>query len=512
MDRGWGQSDEDDAVSSASSASSASSPGRMPSPWGVRRGATLGELFGDLSGWKTSPPRPPLARQGTPPDATAPDGDGAGSAPLANDPLRPLGSSADDLEKMLTEPLWRLQDAHLPDALALVGRVRSALARIEVAVVAEAMERGLPGSEGHSPVDWTTAAEGSAAPKPDPRHVSQVVDVARSCRVASPGDGAAGSALGAPPDREMPGAEVFAEAFTGGALSLDRAGMIARFARDVAAVGDPEAIAADVESLVGVASHGEEGRGVPIRELARAIRFATRLIRPAKDLERDEARQRLGRGLVKSSGPAGMSTYRLTLDPEGAAVIDSAVADLSAPVPGPDGELDPRSAATRRADALLTLVGRAVAAGQVEEGLAPGERAQVVVTIPLAHLEDGLRGAGLTLSGELLSPAVVRRMACDARIIPMVLGADGQLLDLGRSRRLFSPAQRLAAWRRDGHCSFPGCSIPATWTEVHHEHWWSRGGPTDLSNAALLCQRHHSLVHTRDLRATIDATGVTWHV
>ncbi|GAA1896155.1 hypothetical protein GCM10009814_27140 [Lapillicoccus jejuensis] len=66
-------------------------------------------------------------------------------------------------------------------------------------------------------------------------------------------------------------------------------------------------------------------------------------------------------------------------------------------------------------------------------------------------------------------------------------------------------------WRRDKHCSYPGCTVPATWCDVHHAEWWSRGGTTDRSNAALLCRRHHTHVHTHDLRATVTSTGVTWH-
>jgi uncharacterized protein DUF222/HNH endonuclease len=116
------------------------------------------------------------------------------------------------------------------------------------------------------------------------------------------------------------------------------------------------------------------------------------------------------------------------------------------------------------------------------------------------------------MTGELLSPAVLRRMACDARILPMVLGGDGEVLDLGRSERLFTPAQRKAIWHRDRQCTFPGCTIPAQWTDVHHVEWWSRGGPTNVSNGALLCGRHHTLVHERQLHASLTDTGVTWHV
>lgn len=266
---------------------------------------------------------------------------------------------------------------------------------------------------------------------------------------------------------------------------------------------------AGAEILVRAASDGPDGRALSTRELIKAIRYATQLIKPAADLEADERKRRLARSLVKGTGPAGMWDYRVRLDAEGAAILDAAVEALSEPVKGPDGERDPRTAATRRADALLEVVRRGVGA--------PGEmptteNAQVIVTIPWADLQDGCRGAGLTLTGELLSPGVLRRMACDARIFPMVLGAQGEVLDLGRGRRLFSPAQRKVIWRRDGHCTYPGCTIPAQWTDVHHVTWWARSGPTDIANGALLCGRHHTLVHDRDLTADIDTTGATWHL
>ncbi len=135
----------------------------------------------------------------------------------------------------------------------------------------------------------------------------------------------------------------------------------------------------------------------------------------------------------------------------------------------------------------------------------------MVVTIPLADLLESVTGAGLTATGELLSAAAVRRLACDGHLIPMVLGGRGEVLDLGRAARLFTPAQRRAVSHRDRHCTYPASTRDASWCDVHHLRWWSLDPPTDLANAALLCQRHHTLVHQRDLTGTADANGVTWH-
>jgi hypothetical protein len=88
----------------------------------------------------------------------------------------------------------------------------------------------------------------------------------------------------------------------------------------------------------------------------------------------------------------------------------------------------------------------------------------------------------------------------------------GELLDLGRTVRLATPKQVQALWIRDQGCTFPGCSRPPSWCDAHHVWHWCDGGPTDLSNLALLCPRHHTIVHQKGCTATVTTTGVTWHL
>jgi len=88
-----------------------------------------------------------------------------------------------------------------------------------------------------------------------------------------------------------------------------------------------------------------------------------------------------------------------------------------------------------------------------------------------------------------------RRLACQAKILPAVLGGRSEVLDLGRSRRLHSAAQRRAIRIRHHQCQADGCTVPAAWCETHHPHAWSAGGKTDLDNAALLCSHHHHRAH-----------------
>ncbi len=129
-----------------------------------------------------------------------------------------------------------------------------------------------------------------------------------------------------------------------------------------------------------------------------------------------------------------------------------------------------------------------------------GDATTMVVTIDLQTLISDLGTAtlGVTAPGDSLDRITAdeaRRLACNAQIVPAVLGADGEVLDLGRSRRLFSRAQRRALLLQHPTCQAEGCSIPGAWSEAHHWRPWSQGGPTDLANAVLLCSIHHHRAH-----------------
>ena len=169
----------------------------------------------------------------------------------------------------------------------------------------------------------------------------------------------------------------------------------------------------------------------------------------------------------------GMVAISGQLDPESGAVLSAALDPLSAPNPcQATGSRDPRQADRRRADALIELCRRATAAG----GNAPTtSKAQIVVTIGYDQLLGAVRGAGTTLAGQVLSPHSVRKLACDATIIPMVLGSQSQPLDVGRTKRLVTPALLAALWARDKGCTYPGCGRPPQWADAHHVTHWAEG-------------------------------------
>lgn len=104
-------------------------------------------------------------------------------------------------------------------------------------------------------------------------------------------------------------------------------------------------------------------------------------------------------------------------------------------------------------------------------------------------------GAGALVFTGPVAAATLRKIACDADIIPVVLGSKGEIIDIGRKARLFTQAQRLALTARDKGCAFPDCTIPAPWREAHHITYWSQGGSTATTNGVLLCSYHHHIIH-----------------
>ncbi|MGM7668740.1 HNH endonuclease signature motif containing protein [Microbacterium sp. A93] len=110
-----------------------------------------------------------------------------------------------------------------------------------------------------------------------------------------------------------------------------------------------------------------------------------------------------------------------------------------------------------------------------------------------------------------VDPTMIRQLACEADLVPVVLGGRGEVLDVGRSQRLFSRRLRQAITARDGGCAAPDCSIPAPWCEAHHIQHWQHGGPTSVQNGVLLCSHHHHAVHSEAWEIRVE-DGVPWFI
>lgn len=183
-------------------------------------------------------------------------------------------------------------------------------------------------------------------------------------------------------------------------------------------------------------------------------------------------------------------------------------------------QLDQRTRPQRLLDGLVGACEAALAGGKLPA--AGGLRPQVMVTIDYRDLLERLDGADTNLgparsnAGTLMfagpvTAKTVRRIACDADILPIVLGGKGRILDIGRASRVFPPHIRKAIAARDGGCAFPQCTIPASWCEAHHIDYWSRGGSTGTGNGVLLCTHHHHLIHKEQWRIQLRG-GVPWFI
>ena len=242
---------------------------------------------------------------------------------------------------------------------------------------------------------------------------------------------------------------------------------------------------------------GRQGTAAHVERIVRGWRKVDRLA------EAREAKQRhAGRALHVYQDDDGMVIVRGRLEPEVGALFMRALAaaretlyqrargeEVSALA---DPIADPPSMAQQQADALALLAESAL--HQTLDPGAPGERYQVVVHVDAAVLADPDQpGQSVLEDGVRVSAETSRRLACDATRVVMRHDEDGRLLEVGARTRTIPPALRRALHHRDRGCRFPGCGI--RFAEGHHVRHWSQGGPTTVSNLALLCRRHHRAVH-----------------
>jgi hypothetical protein len=210
----------------------------------------------------------------------------------------------------------------------------------------------------------------------------------------------------------------------------------------------------------------------------------------------------------------GMVRVDGDLDPEaGETLLTALGAVMDAEVRGGTDE-ESRTPAQRRADALHELCrqwldrrDRPTVAGErphltmtvPAEAIAQGSGAAAVASRP-AHGDDPLppHPGGVVAELDHVGPVrgeIVRRLACDAAVMRIVMAGASQPLDVGRRTPVVPPAMRRAVIARDRCCRFPGCDRPHPWCDSHHCVHWADGGVTALANLVLLCRRHHRLVH-----------------
>jgi len=179
-----------------------------------------------------------------------------------------------------------------------------------------------------------------------------------------------------------------------------------------------------------------------------------------------------------------------------AAILQGAIEAITAPRKHGADRIDPSTG--RRID-YATLLGQGFCE-LIEhlpvDALPHHGRVAATLLVTLDHdvLASTLGAAGFH-DGEPLSPGEVRRLACNAGLIPVVFGTPSVPIDRGREKRLFNQAQSILMALRDKGCRAETCQRPPSWCEAHHWQPWSRGGKTDLADGVLLCGFHHRLAH-----------------
>ncbi|HEX6515529.1 MAG TPA: DUF222 domain-containing protein, partial [Nocardioidaceae bacterium] len=162
---------------------------------------------------------------------------------------------------------------------------------------------------------------------------------------------------------------------------------------------------------------------------------------------------------------------------------------------------DAREYSTRLWDAWVEASQRLLDARVLPE--THGTKPRVSITVDYQSLACGVGQAAVEV-GLRVSAAAVRRLACDADLLPVVLGTAGEVLDVGRTARLVTPAIWKALLARDGQCRFPGCTRPPVGCDAHHIVSWLDGGPTSLDNLVLLCRAHHTAIHHTPWRVRLN--------
>ncbi|ANN21888.1 HNH endonuclease [Amycolatopsis orientalis] len=194
------------------------------------------------------------------------------------------------------------------------------------------------------------------------------------------------------------------------------------------------------------------------------------------------------------------------LDDEAGARTAAALEAYASPRPVDEfGQADLRTKSERLGDAWVDLVDLAIACP--DQPGTSGYRTLVHVTIGLDELKSGLGTACVDYVGTMTARDA-RMAACDCLMLPVVLNAAGEPLDVGRLRRFVTPGQRRALNIRDRGCAFPGCHRPPKNCHAHHIEHWADGGPTDLRNLTLLCGFHHRLIHHGDWQVRMAADGL----
>ncbi|QWF21427.1 HNH endonuclease [Nocardioides sp. LMS-CY] len=297
------------------------------------------------------------------------------------------------------------------------------------------------------------------------------------------------------------------EALAAGEICVERARVVIRWVDRLPADLGPETREKAETHLLAEARHHDA------KALSRLGRRLWEVIAPgeadaheAEILQRQEAAALRACSLTMVDDGDGKTCGRFTLPTYHAAALRKMLIALAAPkhlaaTHGPGIERRPGPEALGRA--LCELIERYPTERLPQTG---GVNATLLVVIDEDTLYGRLEKAGVLDTGDRISPGMARRLACEASIIPAVLGSNSVPLDLGRRSRYHTEHQRIAMFLRDHGCRAEGCDR-STGLHAHHQTRWTDGGHTNLTDSASLCAWHHTLIHDPAYVTTYLPTG-----
>ncbi|MBD8869176.1 HNH endonuclease signature motif containing protein [Nocardioides donggukensis] len=391
-------------------------------------------------------------------------------------------------------PVTALPVAELADGIATLAALESQAAALRLELAAEAERRRVAAAEAATGTDaWVSRLTG------DPRHVARgglLVQRLLSEKYAAT-----------------------RAAFAAGDLRFEQVRTIVLAAERIPERATPSQVAAAEQWLVGRATGAgnRDGRPLSDRRLRAAARRMCSLVDPelAKDhehamLTRERRTAESETWLTLNDDGNGRYSGRFVIPELHGALLKASLDRLTSP-----RRLGRDRAGDRVVDDTLPGAGEVLSWSErlgaaftelIEHLPTDGHKGNAVTMLVRADLQDLVTGLGTAAldTGIEIDAGAARRLACEAEIVPAVMGGPSVPLDLGRSRRLHDRNQRLALGLRHDSCAVAGCERPYAWCEIHHPRAWSRGGRTDLGNAVPLCGWHHQRAHDDvfDLRRT----------
>ncbi len=379
-----------------------------------------------------------------------------------------------ELDAVAESSVWSMSPAEFRESLSGLTRLRSRVAELELRVAAGADRVEVGAHVGAS----STASWWAHTTRQTGRAAHRLMQLARAL------DGAherVGDALGAGEIR-LEQAEVIIEA-------------VEALPRDLV---DPELVIRAEAHLIGLArEHDASALKILGRRVLEVLAPEIAEAHEQRVLDAEEAKAAQRCRFTISDDGHGASHGRFTLPSAQGEMLRKQLMAIAAPkhraATGAlaDAPGERRSWPQRMGQAFGEWIERYPADALPRAG---GVSATVVVTIAFETLTGGLKAAHLD-TGAVISAAQARRLACEAGLIPVVLGGQSQVLDLGRQTRFHTKAQRIAMGLRDGGCTAQGCDWPPGLCHAHHNIAWSQGGHTTVEDGRLLCPHHHTRAH-----------------